>query len=520
MGPAPACRPGSPAPAAAPGAHGWWADRVFYEVFVRSFADADGDGTGDLRGLTARLDYLNDGDPATTTDLGVTGLWLMPVMESPSYHGYDVSDYRKVERDYGSSSDFRALVQAAHRRGIAVIIDLPINHTSSTHPWFVDSRKGGSVHADWYVWSTAPQGGPGWWKDADRWYFGLFGADFPDLNLRQPAVTAELASIARAWLDLGVDGFRLDAAKHLIEDGTIVANTSATHAWLDGFHRTIHATAPDALLLGEVWDLSSVSASYVPWSLDMTFEFGLAGAYVDALRRGEAAPLTDAMAEVAELETPDRFGSFLTNHDMDRIASQLRSDPATLRLAAELLLTGPGVPFVYYGEEIGMTGQKPDPRIRTPMQWSAAAPAAGFSRVKPWEGLADGWQTVNVAAETGDPASLLSTYRDLIALRAAHPALAEGRLIPVAATGGEVVATLRATPTETLLVVANVGDTAAEGYALDLVAGPLCGTPTAAVVHGTGPASAPTVEPGGGFSGYRPLPVLPPRSVTVIALEP
>ncbi len=518
--------------------HGWWGDRVFYEAFVRSFADGDGDGIGDLRGLTARLDYLNDGDPATTTDLGVTGLWLMPVMESPSYHGYDVVDYRKIEHDYGNSADFKALVDAAHQRGMAVIVDFPINHTSDQHPWFEDSRKAGPAHADWYVWSSAPPGGPGWQADGDRWYFARFGPAFPDLNLREPAVTAELNAIAGYWLDdLGVDGFRLDAAKHLIEDGLVVENTAETHAWLDSFHRAIHATSPDALLIGEVWDLSAVSASYVPDDLDLTFEFGLATAYLDSLRRGDAGPLTDALAEISRVEGSGAFGSFLTNHDMDRIASQLDGDPALLRLAAGLLLTGPGVPFVYYGEEIGMTGQKPDERIRTPMQWDATAPAAGFSAAKPWEPLSDDWQTVNVAAQRDDPTSLWSRYRDLIVLRAAHPALRTGSIVPIRSTADEVVATIRSGPTETLLLVANVSDAPVADYALDLAEGPLCGTPSAQVVlapeTGSGPGASPTgsapgagaavaplVTQTGGFTGYRPSSTLPPRSVTVIALNP
>ena len=157
---------------------GWWEDRVFYEVFVRSFADSDGDGVGDLKGLIGRLDYLNDGDPETHTDLGVTGLWLMPTFPSPSYHGYDVTDFRSVNPDYGSLRDMRALVAAAHERGIAVLLDLPINHTSDRHPWFVDSASGGAAHADWYVWSTQPGAG-NWHRLGSRLYYGAFGAGFP-----------------------------------------------------------------------------------------------------------------------------------------------------------------------------------------------------------------------------------------------------------------------------------------------------------------------------------------------------
>ncbi len=206
---------------------------MFYEVFVRSFADSDGDGIGDLRGLTDRLDYLNDGDPSTNDDLGVTGLWLMPIAGSPSYHGYDVTDYEAVEPDYGTAEDFRAFMAAAHERGIAVIVDLVLNHTSIDHPWFQDARTPGSEHDDWYVWSTTgvPFAGPGgrriWHKDGDRWYYGFFWEGMPDLNVANPEVEAALDDVARFWLeDMGVDGFRLDAARHLIEDGDKTENSA------------------------------------------------------------------------------------------------------------------------------------------------------------------------------------------------------------------------------------------------------------------------------------------------------
>jgi alpha-amylase len=492
---------------------------VFYEVFVRSFADSDGDGAGDLRGLTARLDTLNDGDPATDEDLGITGLWLMPVMASPSYHGYDVTDYRAIDPDYGSLAGFHAMVEAAHKRGIAVLVDLPINHTSSQHPWFVSSRAGDPGKADWYRWSDVPPSGPGWHEAGDRWYYGVFGEDLPDLNLENEDVTAEVTAIARYWLEeQGVDGLRLDAAKHLIEEDGVTENTPGTRAWLGSFGRAVHATKPDTLVVGEVWDLSEVSAGYVPQDLDMTFEFGLAQATVDSLRAGTATRLTGALADVARDERPDGFGSFLTNHDQDRIASELRGDPAALELAASLLLTGPGTPFVYYGEEIGMTGAKPDEQIRRPMPWDGSQPAAGFTTGTPWEPLADGWQTTNVAAEARDPSSLRHRYSELIRLREAHPALRRGTIVPVTSASDAVAAVLRADPAETLLVVANLSNEPVADYDLDLASGPLCGTPTASSTLGGGAPVAPTVNAAGGFDGYAPLPALAPRSVSIISL--
>jgi alpha-amylase len=395
---------------------GWWVDRTFYEVFVRSFADSDGDGIGDLSGLTGRLDQLNDGDPATKSDLGVTGLWLMPTFPSPSYHGYDVTDYRSVNPDYGSVAEMRALVAAAHARGIAVILDLPLNHTSSRHPWFVASERGTRPYTDWYVWSDAPLGS-GWQTDGKRFYYAAFGADLPDLNLVDPDVTAEVTADARFWLsDVGVDGFRLDAAKYLIEDGSTTENTPETHAWWRTFRGTIERTAPGALLLGEVWDTAQMSSSYVPRDLDMTFDFALAGAYLNAAQSGNGDALGRVLARITTLyPASGGFGAFLTNHDQDRVASQIGGDQAKLRVAADLLLTGPGVPFVYYGEEIGMTGTKPDERIRTPMRWVGYSPAAGFSTHDPWEAMSADPSAIHVAVEAATPQSLLAPSRELIA---------------------------------------------------------------------------------------------------------
>jgi glycosidase len=500
------------------GQPGWWRDRVFAEVFVRSYADSNGDGVGDLNGLTAKLGYLNDGNPATTSDLGITGLWLMPTFPSPSYHGYDVTDYRGVNPDYGTLADMKALVAAAHARGIAVILDLPLNHTSAKNPWFVASAAGKAAYADWYVWSDSPQGS-NWQREGKRFFYAAFGADLPDLNLTDPAVTTEVTDDAEFWLtDVGVDGFRLDAAKDLIEDGATLENTSETHAWWKTFRAAIEQKAPGALLLGEVWDTPQNSASYVPDDLDLTFDFALASTEVSAAQSGDGESVGRALAKITTLyPASSGFGSFLPNHDQDRIASQVKADPGALRVAADLLLTGPGVPFVYYGEEIGMSGAKPDERIRTPMRWDTTSPAAGFSASTPWENLSDDPASVNVATESADPGSLLSHYRDLIRLRAAHPALATGTWTAVEADAAGVVASLRTDPTETALVITNVGTSAATPT-LSLAVGPLCGTPTTTLALGAGTAAAPTVTAAGGFSAYRPVDAIPPRSSVVIVL--
>lgn len=521
------------APAATPVAKDW-NNRVWYEVFVRSFADGNGDGIGDLRGLTAKLDYLNDGDPSTTTDLGITGIWLMPIFESPSYHGYDVIDYRKVARDYGTSADFTALLAAAHKRGIKVILDLVLNHTSSLNPWFIDSQTPGSTHADWYVWSDTnpgylgPQGQTVWHGLGGRWFYGVFSDTMPDLNLRNPAVTAELDQVAAFWLAQGVDGFRLDAIPYLVEEGRKGFSTPSTLAWLDAFQASVKAASPGAMTVGEVWAGSSVAGTYVPDAADLTFNFDLALATVAALQNGQSAPLTSALAETVTAWPANQEGTFLTNHDQVRLMSQVAGKVDSAKLAALLLMTEPGVPFVYYGEEVGLAGTKPDESIRTPMPWTGALPGGGFTTGTPWEPLADGSATANVATEQASRDSLLATYRTLIRLHEGDAALREGVTIPVAGSGS-VVAWLRATADRTLLVVANVSGSPVSDYTLSLDAGPLCGTGPAAarivasVNAGAGGAAGgapalPARTASGGFSGYRPLPTLPAYGGFVIDL--
>jgi alpha-amylase len=500
-----------------------WAGRTWYEVFVRSYSDSDGDGIGDLAGLTAKLDYIKG--------LGIGGIWLMPVAEAVSYHGYDVTEYTAVERDYGDAAALRAFVAAAHERDILVIVDFVINHTSRDHPWFVDALQGGP-HRDWYIWSETdpgwpPVAGPNPWHrtDAGDYYYGAFWEGMPDLNLRNPDVTAEIKRVAGTWLDdFGVDGFRIDAARHLIEDdGAHQSNTPETYAWLEDFTASIHAAHPDALLLGEAYDTSKSAGAYVPKSLDSTFDFGLAAAMVSAVANRRTPPIRTAVAETIDSWPVNRESSFLTNHDQVRVMSQVFGNVPSAHLAAFMLLTGPGLPFVYYGEEIGMQGRKPDELIRTPMQWSADGPAGGFSGATPWEPLSEDWQTVNVAAQDGDPASLLAAYRDGIAFRAEHPALVEGGTRLVEGGSPTVVGWLRATAGETLLVVVNVGAEPVSDYALSLPAGPLCDLAGVELLRAIGDpapgeASAPVVNATGGFDAWQPLGTLEPRSGYVIRL--
>lgn len=517
-----------PAPAeplaAADGELPWWNDRIFYEVFVRSFNDSDGDGIGDLQGLIDKLDYLNDGDPATTDDLGITGIWLMPIAQSPTYHGYDVSDYKTIESDYGTNADFQRFLEAAHERGIAVIVDLVMNHTSTEHPWFQDSIHPGSPRESWYIWEemptfwTNPWGGLAWHQIGLRYFFGMFWEGMPDLNYENGEVTAAMYDVIRFWLeDMEVDGFRLDAVRHLIEDGDVQANTPATHAWLANFHRYVHNLNPNALTVGEVWDHTEAVVPYVGDELNIAFEFDLGSGIISSLLLKHNAPLTNAWKEVLAAYPEGQYAPFLTNHDQDRVLSRLRGDVEAAKVAASLYLTVPGVPFVYYGEEVGMLGAGAHENIRTPMQWDSSE-TAGFTSSTPWEPLSRNREDADVATQTADPTSLLNHYRVLIQLRNTYPALRTGTMTLVESSSPQVIAYLRQEGDEAVLVLVNLATEPVNDYVLSLGEGPLAAVTATTLLMGDGEAAVPEVDAEGGFAAYTPLPTLPPRSTTILQL--
>jgi len=457
---------------------GWWNGAVIYEVFVRSFRDSGTDGKGDIQGLILKLDYLNDGDPLTDTDLGVDAIWLMPIYPSPSYHGYDVTDYDGVNPDYGTAADMDQLIAECHARGIQVILDWVPNHTSDQHPWFLDSASSpNAFHRDWYVWSTTnrgwtqPWGGSQttWFSDNGYWYYAVFWSGMPDLNWKSAAVRTELAAAAGRWMARGVDGFRLDAVRYLVENGsgTGQMDQPETHQYLRDFAAGVRALKPEALVLGEAWADTATIATYfhptvaVPSGDEvLPFDFPLADAIVAGVGGGSARDIAAALDSVARTY-PAGTGDapFLTNHDQVRVATRLRADPAKLALAASILLTLQGTPILYYGEEIGMQNGAcgSDECKRTPMAWDST-PSGGFTTatVTPWWPLSPGTATANVAAQTGDAASLLSRYRQLIRVRKASPALRLGGLERLPTDDAGVLSFLRTDAAETVLVAHNV----------------------------------------------------------------
>lgn len=527
--------PPTPVPTLAPtGPAGepWWQSAIFYEIFVRSFYDSNGDGIGDLNGITEKLDYLNDGDPATTTDLGVTALWLMPIHPSPSYHGYDVTDYYAVNPDYGTAADFQRLLAEAHQRGIRVIIDFVMNHTSIEHPWFVEAQDAQSSRRDWYVWSATDPGGAGPWgqqvwheASAGGYYYGVFATDKPDLNHATPAVRTEMIKVASFWLEeMGVDGLRVDGARYIVEEtnGTkkVLADSAGTHAWFRDFRTAYKATNPAAMTVGEVWTSNDAVATYLQGDeFDLAFNFDLASALVKSANTGDADAARLSLALSLKLLPVDATATFLTNHDIDRVMSQLGDDVNKAKRAATLLLTLPGTPFLYYGEEIGLLGKKPDEDIRLPMPWNGGD-NGGFTTGVPWRPLNDDAAAKNVEAQLADPNSLLAHYRALIALRQSQPALRVGETFKMKSATRAVLPYLRATDEQLLLVVNNLRDEPTDDYVLTLESGPLTPAQTYRMepLWGDGPFAEVTADAKGGFKNYQPTANLAPGETLILVL--
>ncbi len=445
------------------------AQDLYYEIFVRSFQDSDGDGIGDFNGITQRLDYLQD--------LGVTGIWLMPIHPSPSYHGYDITDYYDVHPDYGTLEDFEALLAAAKERNIKIIIDLVVNHSSEAHMWFIRAKLNQQPFRDYYLWRDdnpgwrGVSGAPAWHKKETGYYLGLFWSGMPDLNQENPVVIAETKKILMHWLDIGVDGFRVDAIQHVIEnEAGMIRNTPANFAWLADMQEFIKSVDANAFMVGETWtDASTIAKYHTDGKLDMSFNYPLYGAVLGALQKRSARDLAFMLNQDNKVYPEGvQQATFVSNHDQVRPAtsiSPIRRDTNRIKLAASLLFTLPGIPFMYYGEEIGMPNAKADAdeAKRTPMMWDASE-HFGFSSKTPWQGFSSDKAELSVEFQETQEDSVLNHYKAMIALRQQHPALHSGETVVLDTEDRALLAVERQVERQVddqrLLVLANVANKA------------------------------------------------------------
>jgi maltose alpha-D-glucosyltransferase/alpha-amylase len=488
----------------------WYKDAVLYEVFVRAFADGNGDGIGDLAGLASRLDYLQD--------LGVDCIWLLPIYPSPLRDdGYDVSDYYRIHPDYGTVKDFRALVEGAHQRGLRVIADLVPNHSSDECPWFQASRDPShpqhDKYKDWYVWSDTDQKyqqariifldtePSNWTWDPVRgqFFWHRFFHHQPDLNYDNPDVQQEMLNVVRFWLEQGIDGFRVDATPYLYErEGTNCENLPETHAYLKRLRAFVDKAAPGTLLLSEANQWPEDVRPYLGNGdeFHMNFHFPLMPRIFMALARADRTPILNILARTPPIPDSCQWATFLRNHDeltlemvteeerqfmwdfyapeprmrlnlgiRRRLAPLLGNDRARIELANSLLFTLPGAPVVYYGDEIGMGDNiwlEDRDGVRTPMQWSSGF-NAGFSTADrtelytpPIDDEVYGYRQVNVEAQRSDPGSLFNRIRQMIRIRKACPALGRGQVQFLDLPDKAVLASVRTYDQETILAVSNL----------------------------------------------------------------
>lgn len=432
-----------------------WQHGAFMEIFVRAYKDSNGDGGGDLQGVTQSLDYLKD--------LGIRGIWLMPITtNADGDHGYATTDFRDIDPAYGTLADFDALIAQAHQRGIGVIMDYVINHSAAAHPMFVSAKRGtASPFYDWFVWEqTAPTGWDIWGKDP--WtqteqgaYFGTFGPHMPDFNFKNPAVLAYHQNSLRFWLNRGLDGYRLDAVPHLVENNAKEWNDQPESRRITSDLRTLISAYPQRYVVCEATANPQIYAA--PDLCGSAFAFGLEKLLAPAAKGDKKS-----IQAVSDYFTtaPQSMATFASNHDIfagRRLWDQVNGNTAQYKLAAASYLLLPGTPFIYYGEEIGMAGLKDlegDVPIRAPMSWTANAQGTGFTRGTPFRAIAPNVAQQNVAAEVANPTSIHAFYKRILKLRNTYPSLASGSYV-APFVQGKALGFQRTTGTETTLVLIN-----------------------------------------------------------------
>lgn len=434
--------------------------RVYYSVFVQSFYDSNNDGIGDLKGLTSQLEYLKE--------LGIGGLSLLPIHPSPSYHKFDVTDYKKIHNDYGSINDFKNLVNKAHELDMKIIIDLVVNHTSHLHPWFKKAVEGNAKYRNFYLWSNKDddfEKSPYQWhqvRDEDgkvskgKKYYGYYWWEMPDLNMDNQKLREEIFSIGRFWLqDAKVDGFRLDGADLVYEP----EQSNKSLLWWKEFHQEMEIINPDVILIGEIMDGSDAVSPFLKSGFTSGINFELADTIKQSILKGTDTGILSTFNKIDSTYrsvNPDFHDvTLLTNHDMERVMTQFNRDDNKAKLAAALLLTLPGNPFIYYGEEIGMLGEKPDEYIREPFVWNVEGEDPGQTH---WEiPYASSSRTVKpLIYQTEDRASVYNHYKNLINLRNENSALNKGDLYGVETNNPKIIAFHRYSRDQNALVIINL----------------------------------------------------------------
>lgn len=458
----------------------WYRHAVFYEVNVRSFQDSNGDGIGDLNGLISRLDYLKD--------LGVDALWLMPIMPSPfADSGYDVADYRAIEPAYGTMADFERLLAESKQRGMRVLIDLVLNHTSSAHPWFQESRKDKTnPKANWYVWSDtngradigcgtngSTFGDSAWELEPARqqYYFHRFYPDQPDLNYREPEVAKEMLDTARFWLEKGVDGFRCDVVGLLFETASSCSLVPETVEYIKSIRKLVDEF-PDRAMVAEPVELTNATPYFGAGKdmFHMAFDFAYGYFWGISFATGDKKTIENAMNTVSAFPDGAQAALVIGSHDVLRAWQSAGTDPARCRGAALLQMTMRGTPFIYYGEEVALrpgAATLIDVRdtARTPMTWTRDAAGHGFTTGTPWLPFGEAPAETSVEAEDADPDSMLSFYRSLLAFRRGHAVWATGASRVVPLDDRAVVSFVRENDQESYLVAVNLASEPREGVA-------------------------------------------------------
>lgn len=438
-----------------------WHNGAFMEIFVRAYRDSNGDGIGDLRGVTQSLEYLKD--------LGIKGIWLMPITgNADGDHGYATTDFRGIAPEYGTLADFDELIREAHKRGIGVIMDYVINHSAAVHPMFLEAKDPASPYRSWYVWKDpAPQGWDIWGKDPwyaspDGTFFATFGAHMPDFNFRNKAVVKYHEDSLRFWLNRGLDGYRLDAVPHLVENNGKDWNDQPESRKITSDLRKLITGYSKRYVVCEA---TAKPLDYAaPKICGSAFAFGHQYSIVKAAK-GDV----EAVKEVADYfkTAPITMATMLSNHDIfagKRLWDQVDGHLAQYKLAAATYLLQPGTPFIYYGEEIGMAGVpnlEGDLPLRSPMSWTAEPDKAGFTSGTPFRPTAPNASVQNVGAERAKPDSIFAFYQSMLALRNRYPSLAQGNYHG-AWSQGSVMAFQRTWGKETALVVLNYGGESAQ----------------------------------------------------------